>query len=321
MNPFAAIGHALGGVTGACLCSVCGPSAFVVGRPSNEVFGPNFTDYDRVDAAIPDVCDGCARMLGGKPGSDPPPLRTASFAVVGGELRRLDIDAMAALLRGSEPVEAMGWAISRQKHASLRCGPCSPGLLRIGCDSGTIEWRPEVDRALLDAVATLRTAAMREHILGGAYPPHVLLALGDAWNAAESVVSRYRPSLHLDLACAVVRRPEITPESAPMTIPPEYEQAARLLDPLTRHSAARDKDPIRFWSELLPRRLDAASNSATVLEWTSYLVRALDVSSFHPDVVAVLSAPCDDAAVLSVLRRDHRLLIAFVRQIQADRSY
>lgn len=318
IRPLHAIGQALGATPGECECAVCGRSAFAPGRRARDVFGPAFTDYDLCASDAPDVCDGCARILGGKPGSDPPPLRMSSFAVVDGELERLGIDELCATLRGRPGVQAVGWAVSRQKHASLRCGPCSPALYRIGCDHGTIDWRPHEDAPLLDAVAQLRQVARREQILSGEYPPHVIQALGRLWAPAEDIVAGYRASLHLVLAVAIVRRPDITEESPAMQIPPEYEAAARLLLPLTQHSALRTEDPIRFWSSTLPRRLAAAATCGSVIEWISHLCESLRVATFHPDVVDLLSMHIDDAAVLAVLRRDHRLLITFTRALRAE---
>lgn len=314
------IGRALGAEPGECVCALCGPSPFGVGRPAKAVMGPSFTDYDALLAPdSPVVCDGCNRMTAGRPGSDPPPLRMSSFAVVGGELLRLGMDEMRALLEGAyDAVEVVGWAISRQKHASLRCLPCSPSLYLIGCDDGVVEWRPAEDAPLLSAVETLRTVARREQVLSGAYPPHVIARLGQAWGPAEEVVARYRPSLTLSLAVSMVRRPDLTEESPPMQIPPEYRDAASVLLPLALRSRLRTADPITFWSTTLPRRLAAARSCTSLMEWVGYLVDALRVDAYHPEVVAVLALDVDEDAVMGVVRKDHRLLITHTRALMAE---
>lgn len=312
-----AVGAVLGGQAGACDCQVCGPkSPFAA---SSATLGPGFVDYDLVDASQTAICDGCRRLLAGKPGSDPPPLRTHHWAVVSDELSRLDAAQLVELLRAPPVgVQAVAWAKSRQKHAVLRCGTCSPMLLRIGSDDGTIEWRPATDAALLDAISELRRGATRDQILAGDYPPHVLERLGAAWSDAEAVVARYRPSLQLDMAAALVPRPEITAttEVPPMLLPDEVQALSHLLYALTRHSAWRQRDAIRFWSELLPRRLEAASTSASLAEWVSYLLGALDVAASHPEVVEAIGADLGpDAELLPAIRRDHRLLVVATRQI------
>jgi len=285
--------------------------------PTKRAFGTGFTDYDLLlDGDAEEVCDGCARMLRGQPGSDPPPLRLSSFVVVGGELHRVGIDDLVAVLR--EPpgdIEVVGWAKTRKKHASLRCGVCSPSRLAVGCDDGTIIWRPSKDATLLDAVAALRCVASREEILTGEYRPRSVRALGDAWREHERVIACYRPSLALEMAVAVVRRPEnADTQEVEMELPREYHDAAALLGPLASASAWRAQDPIRFWNEFLPRRLDAASTCGSLAEWTGYVMQALDVDSSLPWVTDAVTADIEDeAAVLRVLRSDYRLVIALVQ--------
>lgn len=324
MNTRQIIGGALGAVSvpGGSLCAVCGDSPFREGRSTKSVCGPAFVDYDLLQAAAPSVCEGCALMLGGKPSRENPPLRMGHFAVSGGKMERPDGERFVELLRDPPvDIQAMGWAISRQKHASLRCGPCSPGNLQIGCDHAAIEWIPGRDRPLLDAVSFLRRSATQAAIIEGAYAPHVITTLGPAeWLAAETVVRRYRPGLALEMVVALVRRPLLTPQEVNVAVPDEYRFAAEILYPLTQQSSNRRDDPIRFWSELLPRRLAAAASSSTVAEWLAYMLGAIHVEAFRPEVVEVLAQvdSLDGAAenrIMSVLRRDHRLVITYVRLI------
>lgn len=322
--------HAIGRALGAredgvgSWCAVCGASPFPVGRPAASVFGPNFVDWGLLERAHEDnVCEGCAKALGGKPSRANPPLRMSHFVVVGGVLDRVDgAGLLACLRRPPSEVEAVGWAVSRQKHVSLRCGPCTPDLLRVGCDHGTITWRPARDVALLDAVETLRSHARQDDILTGHYPPHVIQKIGlSRWRTAEAVVSTRRPSLHLDLAVALVRRPEIDQTEEVMSeIPESMRAAAELLHPLCMASAARDEDAINFWHALLPRRLASAASSASLTEWLGYLVEALSVTASRPEVVEVVRrldemGPEEAAEILSILRRDHRLVITVTRLV------
>lgn len=65
-------------------CAVCGDSPFGEGKRTRDVLGPNFTDYESVDdSRAESACAGCVSLLGGRPGDDPPPLRTTSFVVTG----------------------------------------------------------------------------------------------------------------------------------------------------------------------------------------------------------------------------------------------
>lgn len=325
-----AIGRALGAVEdrGGSWCAVCGVSPFPSARPAAKVFGPNFVDFDLLAMAhAEDVCAGCAKALGGKPSRSNPPLRMGHFVVAGGVLDRADGAGLLACLRSPPAdVEAVGWAISRQKHASLRCGPCTPDLMQIGCDHGTIDWRAARDVALLDAVEALRSHARQDDILTGDYPPHVIQKIGlSAWQAAEAVVSARRPSLHLDLAVALVRRPDIDRTEEVMSeIPESMRAAAELLDPLCMASAERDADAINFWHALLPRRLASAASSATLAEWLGYMVEALRVTVSRGEVVDVARRldemePEEAASILSTLRRDHRLVITVTRMVGEER--
>ena len=315
------LGAVLGG--SGSLCAVCGASPFPSDRTTKKMLGPGFVDYALLaDASAAYTCAGCAALLGGKPSKENPPLRMGHFVVAGGRLDRADGERIVEVLSNPPAdIEAVGWAPSRKKHVALRCGLCSPAVLLVGCDHGTIQWETERDRRLLDAVSTLRRAARQDAIASGQYAPHTIQTLSpDVWQAAESVVAEYRPSLHLDLAVALVRRPLLTPEEVDVSVPDEYRTAAELLHPLTQQSADRRDDPIRFWSELLPRRLASAASSATLIEWLSYVVEAIHVEAFRSEVVGVLELVADmdvgeERSIMAVLRRDHRLIITYTRMV------
>lgn len=324
MNARHAIGATYSPPVGPSDCAVCGKSPFASGRPTSEVLGPLFTDYDLLtDAALPMACAGCAAMLGGKPGSVPMPLRMGHFVVVDGVMHRPSGAELAAIVYDPPPgLNVVAWTATRKRHASLRCGPCTPDLLLVGTESGTVAWDVATGRALLDAVSMLRAAARQDHILTGQYPPAVILALGSSWAPAESLVATYRPSLTLDLAVALARRPETTPDQEPsMPISESYRRAAGLVLSIGNAARERDRDPIQFWSTLYPRRLAAAAQRGTLLAMVGKLAEMIRVNpTGMADAVAVVETMSDiDAAeTLRLCRETPLLVIAFARQLARE---
>lgn len=325
MNPRHLIGHALGAAPSeGSVCAVCGVSPYAVGRPAKDVFGPAFTDYDLLWGEGEDVCEGCAAMLGGKPSRENPPLRMGHFAVIGGALERPDGERMVEILRDPpDDLQALGWTSSRQRHASLRAGSCGGGVLQIGTEQETITWDVSRDVALLDAVSTLRRHAHREHILTGQYPPHVIASLGAAWEPAEGVVATYRPSLSLDMAVHLVRRPP-QQEEDPVPMMESQRIAARLLLHLTVGSKEREADPIRYWSSLLPRRLAAAvGRHRTLADIAARLIEDTLVEPLHYATQAGVAmiedlSPEQATEIVDHWRAQPRLIIALVRALKEE---
>ena len=320
-SPRHALGLALGAapdVDGSC-CACCGTSPFAVGRPTAEVCGPAFTDYDLLaDASAPEVCDGCARMLGGRPSREAPPLRMGHFVVLDGALLRLDGETLVELLRTMPAgVAAVGWTATRQKHASLRAGPCSSVAWEIGAETGTILWLPE-HVALLDAVSVLRAHVFREHILAGQYPPHVVLGLGAAFGPAEESIAPHRHTLRLEMVVSIVCRPELIPENEPMPIATEQRAAAELLLDLVEYAPERRRDPIAFWSTLLPRRLAAAASRSSLLDAAGDLMQRLSISS--PEAVISIEAMtvAEASTILRAWRDQPMLVLAVARLIRQE---
>lgn len=307
-------------------CAVCGDSPFPEARASADVFGPNFVDYDRIhDSALGSVCAGCARVLGGKPSKTDPPLRMGHFAVVAGVLERPDGARLLELIRDPEGVEVIGWTKTRQRHASLRAEVRRGADLPIATEDEVVLWTQD-DNALLDAVQLLRRSAAPDHILTGQYPPHVIAALGSDWELGEQVVNLYRPSGHLEIACALVRRPDNPTEAPPMPIAENEREAASLLLLLTAASPHRQKDGIGFWGALVPRRLAAAAQaSQTLLDAASRLIEALQVSPTAADTVAGVRSiesytPEEADAVLTIWRDKPRLVVAVARMIRSENT-
>lgn len=313
-----AIGRALGAaeVSGGSVCACCGASPFGPARPAKDVMGPNFTDHDLMLACdAEDVCGGCAAMLGGKPSKENPPLRMASFYVPasGGDVVRLGIDELRELL--TRPADGvLGWAVSRQKHASLRCGAPVGRDWLIGYDDGQIRWSPH-DAGLLSAVESARMSASREEILTGQYRPHAVQSGGQRLIDAEAVICRYRGSPHLDLAVAVVRRPDpsIVEESAMPTLP-RHERAAEIVAELSARSQLRGRDGLAYWNDILPRRLAAAGTSRDLGAAVARLMRDLLVSVIGDEparaVALVEALSLDEARDVLALWRDESRLVS-----------
>ncbi len=99
-SPLHLIATALGvRAVGPSSCSLCGESPF----PRGGSLGANFADYDLL--AIPvsrDTCAGCERILGGRPGDEPPPLRTTSFLAHGAGFSALDRDGIRVSAIGTQ---------------------------------------------------------------------------------------------------------------------------------------------------------------------------------------------------------------------------
>lgn len=307
-------------------CVVCGPSPFASGREANDLLGPGFTDYDALHApGATHECVGCCSVLGGKPGSMPMPLRMGHFAVVGGAMLRPDgAELLALILDPPADLQAIAWTATRKRHASLRCGPCSPGLLMVGAETGTIAWDVEKGRVLCAAILALRSAARQEQVLTGQYPPHVILALGSAWEPAEAIVARYRPSLALEMAVALVRRPEspTDTEIPPMPLAESERRAAELALSIGQASTLREADPIAFWATVFPRRVAAAGTRASLLDAAGWLAEKVRVNpSTMGDALTLIESmdAKQSTETLSLWRDRSLLVVAFARQISRER--
>lgn len=309
-----------------CTCIVCGASPFDAGRPAADLLGPLFTDYDLLQAPeATDACAGCASVLGGKPGSVPMPLRMGHFAVVAGELLRPSgAELLDLLLDPPVGLQVIAWTATRQRHASLRCGRCEPGLLMVGTEQGTVAWDVDVGRQVAAAVQTLRGAAQADHVLTGQYPPHVILALGAAWEPAEAVVAAHRPSPLLDMVCALVRRPETsTTTESPMPIAESERLAGELILTIGRASAIREADPIAFWATTMPRRVAAAGTRPTLIDAAGWLVQQVRANpSALGEALGLIESMTPEQSTHTLdLWRDRALVcVAFARQLQRERN-
>jgi hypothetical protein len=117
-----------------CRCRVCGPSPFSAGGK----LGDNFTDLALLaDPSAREVCLGCAVLLAGRPGDDPPPLRTtsvlASATADAGHVEYLGRrDIWRHLIEPYPVPHVLSWAVGGQRHHWLRAGLSTPTRLLIG---------------------------------------------------------------------------------------------------------------------------------------------------------------------------------------------
>lgn len=278
-----------------CQCCVCGDSPFDVAGPRGRVLGDNFTDHDIIGMGVV-VCTGCAALLAGRPGDDPPPLRTVNVASGEGWVEYPDRAGIHARMRDPAGLRVLSFATSHKKHHWLRSGLCTPDRLLIGSDDGTIEYRPDRDAVLLVAVnhmlaSPTGTAPIlsREAIRTGEYHPEAVRKYGLArWREEEAVVKRWRPSLLLDLVAAVTPLSGPVPgdKEVPMHDPVEV-RAATLLARLATASLVRRRDGKMFWGGFLKHRVERF-RCLSLSEMVSRLMDALAVSPTDPAAMLLL---------------------------------
>jgi len=248
---------------GGCRCAVCGPSHFDGAGSTRRALGTNFTDYDQLaDAGAAEVCAGCVRLMAGRPGDDPPPLRTVSVRVgPDARLRVLDREAWWAMLVGDDEVAASGevlsWATSRKRHHWLRAGISTPRRWAVGSDDGTIVWVP--DPSVPAAVLALREiGATKGAILSGHYPVRLTSEHLPTIERAEAEIEPLRGHPIVDLivwAAPTIDRSDQRPAEESEMIDPLDARAAELIATLVWGSEMRANDGKVFWSGYLLRRL------------------------------------------------------------------
>lgn len=297
-------------------CAVCGDSPFDAVERAAAFFGPGWSDHTFMARRSGEwICAGCRRILGGKPGSTPTPLRMRSCAVVGGVFHTLDLAGMWSLLAAPpDDLEVLSWAQSGQKHHLLRAGRCLPTRLVVGCDEQGIVVDVPATRDMVAAVQVLRSGprskarCTRQEIVSGGYRPATIAAVGaDAWAAAESAIAPWRghPVLDLYVAhCPVSDAPLPSPSHEVPMLDPIDEQAVQLLGALARHSRQRLTDPMGFWGHFLLRRVQRHTHR-NLNEFVSRLMQDLAVEPVGDAATAVAAtvATLDDAAADVLMRR------------------
>lgn len=284
------IASALGVPAGSFDCAVCGSSPFGPG----ERLGQNFTDFHLLrDPSSRATCAGCTRILGGRPGDDPPPLRTTSFAVVNGRFESVERARMWSILVSPPAGEfVLSYAASRQKHHALRAGVSTAGLMLIGGDNGVIEFVSAREAPLLKAIRGLlssregKPAFTRTSIETGAYSPSAVQAFGAMEHAAAEIIVRpYRRGrkdlLDLLLWCCPSEETTAAKEAAPM-IDAFDSLAGQLLGAIARGSSLRAEDGLRFWGKSGSEGLIATRanrfRSLPLRDFTARMLAELQVS-------------------------------------------
>lgn len=262
MGALTRVAHALGVEDGdGCVCTVCGASPFAAQRRGSlrTLFGDGFDDFSALaDPACDMLCAGCARLLAGRPGDNPRPLRMDSIALIAGDLYRPDRGELWGYLIDPPPdLEVLSWAVTRKRHHILYAGACSPDRMPIGSDGEAIVYVPGRDMNLLCAIAELRAAgASRTAINTGHYTPQQVRRIGAGrWSTLERQIAPRRGDAVWRLAIAHVPDGEAPPHEEGSVIDPVDDQAARLLGAIARGSTLRVEQGVDFWRGLFIRRI------------------------------------------------------------------
>ena len=321
----AALGVVRDGVGSDCAC--CGVSPYPSAGPVGKTLGVGFSDWAVLDApAAPTLCVGCQRIMAGRPGDDPPPLRTRTFAIVDGALLLPDFGQMWAwVVEPPLALTVVSWAVSGQRHHALYAEESRPALWLIGSDTGLVRYRPASDRALVDAVLGLRAGDAkgrawftRTEILSGHYRSAAIASRSALrWQALEAVVAPRRGD---PLVAFLVGHAPVTPDGEdedPM-IDPVDDAAARLLGAVARGSALRVADGKAFWGGLFLRRIQRHAGRP-LAEFVSRLAADVDAAPLNEGVqraVALVASYTTDqgAAVMDAIRRRTTLVTALAYQ-------
>lgn len=292
-----------------CTCALCGVSSFDAAGSPSTVLGVNFTDFDYLaDESAPDLCLGCKTLLGGRPGNDPPPLRTVSIRANEEALVALNRSDWWLLLDGTDQVEERGevlsWATSRKRHHWLRAGISTPDLWAAGSDEGTIWWQPTPEPAR--AVMSLReVGASKGVILTGLYPVRLHATHPARIAAAELVLAPLRGQPILDLLVWAAPKPDETTNNSNEDddmVDPIDALAADVVAKLVWGSEMRAEDGKIFWGGYLLRRLRRFSR-LPLRTCVSRLMAECRVSSSTGAEVAQLIDELSDSDVAGVERR------------------
>lgn len=267
LNPRHLLARGLGVPPGAgSRCAVCGDSPFDPGpRGARGCFGSTFTDWDALTLPTESaVCLGCERLLSGRPGDDPPPVRTRSVLFDGEQTVILSREAWWDLLRTPNqllPGVVLSWATSGKRHHWLHAGISGSTRWEVGTDHGTARWDPD-PRLAPTIAALLALGARKGEILSGHYPaPRITPALLDL----DTGIAPLRGSLILDLAiwAAPIEDRDESPAPEPLMIDPVDAAAADLVADIAWAADVRVNDGLRFWAAngFLVRRLRRFSHA------------------------------------------------------------
>lgn len=249
-----------------CLCAFCGDSPF----PPTEDLSKTAPAVlaTQADARATVICAGCRDVTAGKPGSDPPPLRTRNIALVDGVLSHPPLGEMRAYV--SEPPAGpavFSWATSRQKHHLLHAGVSDRRRQVWGSDSGPIEILPQVHEPVLLSIESLLAWHRRSDIENGTYSaPSIQKHGASRWSELEAAVAGFRGQRAWPLLVAMARKPEAPEPREELWGPlfgggkeevrdPIDELAVDMLEGISRTSERRGEDGIGFWGGYLRSRI------------------------------------------------------------------
>ena len=204
------------------------------------------------------LCQGCVSVISGRPGDNPPPLRTRSFVCDDTGIHILDRAGWWELLQSapSEPIVA-SWAITRKKHHALHAGWSMDGTWHVGTDTGQAVW--EHDNDVMDACLELRRAgAGKAQIASGRYSVNIDPTVVDR---CERVLVTMRPlpsGWMLDLlvhALPPLPKKLTKPPRETMPLPQPDTAAIEVLQTLAKGSNVRRTEGLKFWGGYLLSRV------------------------------------------------------------------
>lgn len=307
-------------------CACCGPgSPFASAGKTADVVGPNFVDFEAfADASIDTVCEGCARLLGGKPSKTDPPLRMQSFALVRGQFRAIPRAEFWAILREGAAVEALSWATSMQRHHWLQAGQCSFDPVEIGSDAGTIRFHRVDDKKLVLAIEELAQRCAKQTILDGNYSCAQIASIGPRWADLEFVVQSYRgqPLLELLCWCAPVPEKREASQEKLIVIDPIDALASEILYLVAQGAGFRRRDGLLFWGSQFRQRLERCKDRP-LRDMISKLMESLEVSTLGETtekLLALMSGLTSEQAtdLERAFRARPQLLVALAAQQMRD---
>jgi hypothetical protein len=312
---------------GATYCALCGDAPYASAGSTARVLGDGFADQGALeDPQAADVCVGCQRLLAGRPGDDPPPLRTYSFAVIGDRFVALaDRAALWSLLvQPPADLQLLSWTRTRKRHHWLWAEPADADGLVIGSDQGPIRYCWAREAPFRDALVTLRRACTIDEVQSGHYRAPSILALGaSAWREAEAIVEPRRGDRVMALLLAHLPAAPHEPRHPAPEIPmlsETDEQAVTLLQLLAHGSAARVHDGLNFWNAFYRRRVVRHMHR----DLQTFTSRMLDDLRVEPlgeaaqQVTQHVAIIDDDAAarIMAAIRAQSTLLIALAFDAQ-----
>lgn len=320
MSALTVIGLALGVEPGrGGECAICGHSPFDMAGDLRKL-SPNFTDTDslRHEGGL---CCGCERILSGRPGDTPPPLRTVSFVVVDGKLKAAKATELWAIIEDPADCFVLSWAKSRKRHHALHAGVSTPGRMVIGSDTGPVVYMPARHGRAANAVAHLRSGFTQAEILGGAYPPTKIQRFGASeWQREDTEIAGLRGSRLLDFLVAA--RPAEPPTKEETTMVSEtLHRAAELVSFVAEASELRRQDGIAFWKSWLKSRLARGFKAKNL---SAAVGRLADEISCDPLALApamqALEKEQEEQALFEEIRTKPALVVALAYQKLRERK-